>query len=51
MRTEPWGDVHVDMIGPWPVYAKLLDTDKIEVKVISVYTSIDGAAQWPELIQ
>ena len=31
-RIEPWDEVHVDLVGPWPVHVKVKDTNKTEIK-------------------
>jgi hypothetical protein len=45
----PWEEVHVDMIGPWPVtYESHTNPGKTSIEKIQALTIIDKATGWPE---
>jgi hypothetical protein len=47
----PWEEVHVDLIGPWPVqYDSSTTPGKTSIEKIQALTIIDKATGWPEFI-
>ena len=47
--VTPWEKVHTDVIGPWGIDVKILDTGKIIKRTISALTIICEATLWPEI--
>jgi hypothetical protein len=47
----PWEEVHVDLIGPWPVqYASPRNPSHTTIQKIQALTIVDKATGWPEFV-
>ena len=48
--TEPWEEIHVDMIGEWKVKFMNTDTGKMETRKVHALMCIDHSTGFPKLI-